>query len=138
MVVDPVRLADTLAWLEKAANDLRGAQIDLEAEPPLVEDILFHSQQAVEKSLKAFLTWHDRPFRRTHSLEELGEACLELDGSLRELVDEAAPLTEFAWAYRYPGVVAPPSREEGEEALELAQRVYEAIVRRLPAEARLE
>ena len=36
------------------------------ADPPLLEDALFHCQQAVEKVLKALLTWHDEPFRKTH------------------------------------------------------------------------
>ena len=33
---DPVRIADTRAWLLKANDDLRGAQIDLDADPPLL------------------------------------------------------------------------------------------------------
>ncbi len=70
--------------------------------PPLVEDIVFHCQQAVEKSMKAFLTWHNVPFRKTHSLEELGEQCLRIDESLKELVDRAVPLTDYAWRFRYP------------------------------------
>jgi len=66
------RQAEVKEWLAKVLLDLRGAQIDLEARPPLPEDTLFHCQQAVEKLLKAFLVWHDRTFRKTHSLEELG------------------------------------------------------------------
>jgi hypothetical protein len=56
MQPDPVRLADTRAWLVKAANDLRAAAVDLAATPPLLEDALFHCQQAAEKAFKAFLT----------------------------------------------------------------------------------
>lgn len=52
---DPRRAEDTRAWLLKAEDDLRGATIDLGAEPPLLGDAAFHCQQAVEKSLKAFL-----------------------------------------------------------------------------------
>ena len=48
MPLDPVRVAETREWLEKAALDLRGARIDIEAAPPLLEDALFHCQQAVE------------------------------------------------------------------------------------------
>ena len=103
MSADKERAADTRAWLAKANADLRGATVDLAAEPPLLEDALFHCRQASEKALKSFLTWHDLPFRKTHSLEELGQACLGLDESLKALVDAAAPLTEYAWAYRYPG-----------------------------------
>ena len=101
MAVDPVRLAGTKAWL-KGKNDLRGAEIDLGADPPLVEDALFHCQQAVEKSFRAFLAFHDEPFRKTHNLEELGEACLKIDPTFKGLVDDAVPLTEYAWAFRNP------------------------------------
>ncbi len=63
------RAAEAREWLAKVTLDLRGAQIDLQAEPPLLEDVLFHCQQAIEKALKALLAWHDTPFRKTHSLE---------------------------------------------------------------------
>lgn len=75
MTQDPALVAETKMWLCKAALDLRAAEHDLSALPPLFEDILFHCQQAAEKSLKAFLVWHGRPFRRAHSLEELGRQC---------------------------------------------------------------
>jgi hypothetical protein len=54
MQPDAARRADTLAWLRKAEGDLRAATVDLGAEPPLVDDALFHCQQAVEKALKGF------------------------------------------------------------------------------------
>jgi HEPN domain-containing protein len=72
MAADKERAADTRAWLVKAEADLRGATVDLAAEPPLLEDALFHCQQASEKALKSLLTWHDLPFRKTHSLEVPG------------------------------------------------------------------
>src|SRR3990167_8195952 len=100
---DPIRAADTRAWLARALDDLRCADIDLAATPPLLGDTTFHCQQAVEKALKAFLTWHDRPFRKTHDLVELGGQCVAIDASLEPLLQPAAPLTEYAWRYRYPG-----------------------------------
>ena len=98
--------------LQSPSNDLRAAEIGLLAEPMLLEDALFHCQQAVEKFFKAFLTFHDRPFRKTHNLEEIGEACLEIDRDLLPLVNEAVPLSEYAWAFRYPGGSDLPDIEE--------------------------
>ena len=114
---DPARVAETREWPEK-----------------VTEDALFHCQQAVEKSLKAFLIWHDTPFRKTHSLEELGRACCVIDPMLRPCVDEAVPLTEYAWAFRYPGEAPVPDIEEGRSSLSVARSVVEAIVVRLPEE----
>jgi HEPN domain-containing protein len=135
MAIDPVLMADIQSWLIKAANDLRGADIDLAAEPPLLEDALFHCQQAAEKSFKAFLTSHNQPFRRTHSLEEIGEACLALDATLKPIVDEAVPLSEYAWLYRYPGPPPAPTIDEAITARAIARRVYQAILERVPAQA---
>ena len=102
-----------------------------------MDDIVFHAQQAVEKSLKGFLAWHDRPFRRTHDLVELGQACVDLDRSLETLLRRAAPLTEYAWRFRYPGDPEVPAEEEVTAALDLAREVYEAVISRLPSAVRL-
>ena len=51
MRIDPARIAETKSWLVKATNDLRGAGIDRQADPPFIEDVLFHSQQLVENVL---------------------------------------------------------------------------------------
>lgn len=82
MLHDPALVADTRAWLTKAAMDLRAAEHLIQVVPPLLGNALFHSQQAAEKAWKAFLFWHDVPFRKTHNLRELGEACVALDSSL--------------------------------------------------------
>jgi HEPN domain-containing protein len=134
MSLDPVLRAETESWLKRAAEDLRAAQHDFCASPPLLADAVFHCQQVVEKVFKAFLMWHGIPFRKTHSLEELGEQCLDVDASLMGLVDQAVPLTEYAWKFRYPGEPEEPSQSEAEEALAIAQMVTDAIISRLPEE----
>jgi HEPN domain-containing protein len=135
---DEARLSDTRAWLRRAERDLKSAEHALTAPEPLREDAVFHCQQAAEKAFKAFLTWHDVPFRKTHSLEELGRQCSSIAPALRTLVDEAAPLSEYAWRFRYPGPADAPSPEETAEALAVASRVTAAIRDRLPPEARRE
>jgi HEPN domain-containing protein len=79
---DPVLIADTRAWFSKARNDLQAAERLAGGQPPLLGSALFHCQQVVEKSLKAFLTWHDLRFRRTHDLNELGSAVSKIEGTL--------------------------------------------------------
>lgn len=125
----------TRRWLAKAERDLRVAA-RAATPPPLRDAVAFHGQQAVEKSLKAFLTWHDRTFRKTHNLVELGHQCGEVDASLKPLLQRAARLTEYAWKFRYPGEPEEPSLEEAEEALAIARQVYEAVLARLPEETR--
>lgn len=136
MPPDPRRVADTRAWLLKAADDLRAAQVDLAAVPPLTADAAFHCQQLTEKALKAFLYWHNRPFRRVHDLTEVGKQCIGLDPSLEQVGRRAERLTVYAWAFRYPGDPEEPTVKEAEEALAIGREVYEAILARLPAETR--
>jgi HEPN domain-containing protein len=136
MPPDPLRAQEARAWLARARADLRAADVDLRAEPPLAEDAAFHAQQAAEKALKGFLAWHDQPFRKTHSLEELGEQCLGLDERLRAEVDRAVPLTEFAWRFRYPGEPDGLTAQEAEDAVAVARALYDAVVAPLPDEAR--
>jgi HEPN domain-containing protein len=119
------------AWLAKADNDLRGAAVDLAADPPLVEDALFHCQQAAEKAMKAFLTAHDTTFRKTHDLDELASACEQIDGSLRDALNPARDLTVFAWEFRYPGSDEAPPEAEAHDSLILARSAVDAIRERL-------
>ena len=52
---------------------------------------------------------------------------------LAPVADEAAPLTEYAWMFRYPGEAADPDRADAEAALAAARSVYDAVLARLPA-----
>ena len=106
MPPNDARLEDAGAWLNRAELDLRAADLELGTpEAELWGDVAFHAQQAAEKALKGFLALHDEPFRKTHSIEEIGGACIAIDPGLGDLVYAAAPLTEFAWKFRYPGDV---------------------------------
>jgi HEPN domain-containing protein len=104
MPPEEARLQDARAWLAKAELDLKAAAHEMAAPSEgLWGDVMFHAQQAAEKSMKAFLAWHDVPFRKTHHLEELGRQCAAVDTTLAPVADQAAPLTEYAWKFRLPG-----------------------------------
>ena len=134
---DPVLIAEVRAWLSKAGKDLATAEYELRADPPFADDAVFHAQQAAEKSLKAFLSWHRVPFRKTHNLVELGEACCQIDPGLEALLRRAAPLTEYAWKFRYPGSPEEPSAEEAASALATAREVLDSVRMRFPSDASL-
>jgi len=96
--------------------------------------VVFNAEQAAEKAMKGFLAWHDQPFRKTHNLVEIGQACVEIDPSLEGVLRAAAPLTEYAWRFRYPSDPEAPSADEARNALDTARRVVEALLERLPGE----
>lgn len=53
-------------WAQKGKNDLKNAKVLLQ-EGGTTDAVCFHSQQAVEKYLKAFLAFHGAPVRKIHS-----------------------------------------------------------------------
>jgi HEPN domain-containing protein len=136
MPLDPARVAETKSWFAKAASDLRAASHELTAVPPLTDDIVFHAQQAAEKAMKGYLSWHDQPFRKTHDLAEIGRQCAAMDVSLEPLLKRTESLTVYAWAFRYPGDAENPSAEESQVALAVAREIVEAILARLPPDIR--
>lgn len=135
MKLGDARARETREWLAKAAEDLASAR-DLIGTGHF-GNALFFCQQAAEKSLKAFLTWHGRVFQRTHDLEEVGDACCAIDATLAALVEQADVLSDYAWKLRYPGTPYTPEREEAEVMLGLAGRVFLEVQSRLPLETRI-
>jgi hypothetical protein len=74
---------------------------------------------------------HDQPFRKTHDLSELGRAVAVVDATLEPLCRKAAPLSVYAWGFRYPGEPVEPTAEEAQDAFAIANEVATAIRARL-------
>ena len=123
-------VAQTKRWLEKAERDIIAAEKLLEV--GIYDYSLFHSQQAIEKFLKAFLTYHNKPFRKTHDVTLLLKLCIGVDESFKELLEaEVDRLYPRAVEVRYPEVEYDVSPEEAEEAIKLAEKVREFVLRKL-------
>ncbi len=120
-------------WAAKAEDDWRLCH-RLVTDSSYAEAAAFHAQQAVEKYLKAFLTWHQVEFSKTHDIKRLLKLAGAQDPSLVEALSDAADLTAYAVEYRYPGEYAPVTRDDAAEAAAVADRVREQIRRRLPAD----
>ena len=86
----------------------------------------------MEKALKAFLTFHEKTFRKTHDLGDLSPACLAIDNSLEPTVSRAEGLTQYAWRFRYPGVPYEPYSKEAQGGLQRAEAAVLEVERRLP------
>ncbi len=115
-------------WFEFARSDLRVAE--LAKEDGLPNQACFHAHQAVEKILKGFLLLRGRRVPRTHSLLELGRLAQAL-GFPAELVQQIRVLDAYYLPTRYPDALPRlsdlPQRQEAEEALELATRVWQWV-----------
>lgn len=62
MTAEQLLLDETHPWLTRARRDLHAAALLIAGEA--YEDALFHCQQAAEKAIKAFLTFHQNRFER--------------------------------------------------------------------------
>src|ERR1039457_3884539 len=103
MEPDPILVSNTREWLLRAQEDLDNAQHDLMATSPFVRDALFHCQQAVEKAMKALLTWHDSAFHRWHARRGGGRRH-PFDGVCREVPISwrACPPPPSSKGYHFP------------------------------------
>ena len=96
----------TREWIRKAESDYKTAAHLLKSSPDLAEGTSFHSQQAAEKYLKAFLVWHQIEFPKTHDIEALLKLAGEADKKIPEILREAIILTPYGVDYRYPGGIS--------------------------------
>jgi HEPN domain-containing protein len=115
----------TLEWISKAEGDFVSAQRELRArKAPNFDAACFHSQQCIEKLLKALLQESDIPFGKTHNLISLLETLLPVNPDLEILRSHLEYLTAFGVQYRYPGDSA--DREVAQEAVKccIAARSY--------------
>lgn len=74
-------------WLVEAAENLKVVGLLTGEEP---SPSLFHSQQAAEEATKAYLVFHNVPFRKTHDLAELGLQRVAIDVGLSTVMKNAA------------------------------------------------
>ena len=86
-------------WIEKAKEDLKMAEYLLKGK--FFNGVCFHSQQALEKILKAFLIFHKIIPKKVHTLVFLLEECSRIDSSLAKLMSEIKNMDRFYIAARY-------------------------------------
>ena len=122
----------TCEWVQKADSDFKTAEHLFQSGPAFAEGAAFHSQQAAEKYLKAFLVWHQIEFPKTHDIEALLKLAGEADKKIPEILREAIILTPYGVDYRYPGDYPEVSRTDAERAFQSAERVRAEIRNRLP------
>jgi HEPN domain-containing protein len=114
-----------LALLKKAANDLVAARATVTTGKAL-DTVCFHSQQAVEKSLKAILALRDIEYPWRHDLGELLELVKPLAPEVTPFEDRILGMTPFAVEIRYDEEFE-PLIDEANEALQTASEVHQLI-----------
>ena len=116
-------------WLGFARQDLRIAELAMSE--GLYNQVCFHSEQCVEKVLKAWLAEKGKKIPRTHSMADL--LILIPADALADMAEEILLLDRFYIATRYPDALpgsleeGMPSKDEAQESLDLAKRILENI-----------
>lgn len=117
------------AWLQFAEEDLFSAKVLLEEK--IYNQVCFHSQQAAEKILKAFLKSQGVAPPKIHSLLELLEICKGKNNEFGALQKGCAYLSRFYVSARYPDALPGslpeglPNLEEAENSLDFARGIID-------------
>ena len=127
------------AWILKAKNDLRLAEIAIRQDDPITDGAIYHTQQCAEKALKGFLAFNRSEIKKTHNLAELVTQCSVFDPTFESLLLDADDLTPKATEFRYPDdfieIDDPtqlfPDIEEVETAIVKAKRILDFVKSKL-------
>jgi HEPN domain-containing protein len=118
-------------WIQKAEEDFRTAEylLVLKEDCPL-NPVCFHSQQCVEKYIKALLVYCSIQFPKSHDVVELLNLVpknYRPDLSIYDL----AIINRYAVDTRYPGEWEIITRQEAEESVRIAGDVRQKIRQKL-------
>jgi HEPN domain-containing protein len=117
-------------WLQNGDGDLEASRVLIAQAPSLVVQIGFHLQQAVEKYLKAYITFTGNQPPRTHDLMELRSIVQKHDRSLGAASAGLEVLVPYPVLERYPQHGATSAELDVASALELARRIRREVGRR--------
>ncbi len=113
-------------WITKAKNDLISSQILFDERGP-TDTLCFHCQQAVEKYLKDFLTYHRVRFEKIHDLTILAKLCAKKEKGFSDFGNEYKILNSYYIESRYPPDILTYSWREARSALEIAKQISSFI-----------
>jgi HEPN domain-containing protein len=112
-------------WVRKAEEDVEGARLLANRNPPLRHIACFYCQQAVEKYLKALLLELGVSFPLTHDLERLLGLLVPYTPPLNRFRHRLAALTEFGREFRDP--FARATLRQMQSALRTMERVRSVV-----------
>jgi len=127
-VVEP----EHLAWFRKAEHNLLSISNNMVAASVPWDNVTSDAQQAAEKYLKGFLVYRARRPPKIHDLAELLAICMDFDQALSSLNADCRELTHLGFVSRYPDEPGGPTEVEARRAVEIATRVRDAVLQRVP------
>lgn len=120
---------ETEEWLKIALEDFEAARcLFVEG---LYRMVCYHSQQTVEKILKAILTERGIDFAKTHNILDLNNGVKRF-GYKIELADEESIFLNSIYRSRYPSDMGllpsgVPTKEDAEKAMNIAKKMVNVV-----------
>ena len=111
----------TEEWINKAEKDYLTVKQLLRSEMPVLESTCFHSQQCIEKYMKAILQENNVAFEKTHDLNVLLEQGKSFVPGLETCKNEITDLSSYAVDIRYPGLDV--SKEEADVCIKSMEKL---------------
>jgi HEPN domain-containing protein len=109
-------------WIAKAEGDFRTAGREFQvSDEPNFDAVCYHSQQCIEKLMKALLIEQGIVPPRTHDLVQLDQLLRPVSSGWLWAVEALRFLTRAAVEFRYPGESA--DKDEAEEAFDICTRM---------------
>ena len=109
-------------WLRHAESDFLLGKLGRTNQDILPEQICFHAQQSIEKSLKGFLVSLGLSFPPVHDIEQLLDILRKSKIALPSWSEELLETTPYAVETRYPGDWEEITLSEVDHAIELAEK----------------
>lgn len=129
---------EALKWLEFSKEDMRMAELAMREE--IYNQVCFHSQQCIEKSLKAILAAEGMNIPRTYKVTDLiAEVNKVVGEDLFEKFKGIEIIDQYYVPTRYPDAVlgilpeGMPGRDEAMEAIEFARAISRYALQRIEA-----
>ena len=125
---DEIRNEFVRQWLLRAEEDFNAAESLITQGTSFLNTVCFHSQQAAEKFLKAFLTYHQVEFPKTHDIAELLDLIASVNSDLSEFLHDIVILTNYGVDVRYPGDIPEITVKDAKQAIQMAEKVRKSIL----------
>ena len=118
-------------WLLKAEEDLGAAKSLLTHGTTFISTVCFHSQQAAEKFLKAYLTFRQVEFPKTHDIDEILDLIAPVNNKLSESLRDTIMLTNYGVGVRYPSEFPNVTGNDAKQAIQMAEKVRGLVLKLL-------
>ena len=116
-------------WIIKAEEDYKAAlALNRQRKTKLPNSICFHSQQCIEKYLKAFLVYNEAEPPRTHDLRKLNDIASGFDSLLENIYDLLEQLNPYSVEFRYPGESA--TLKEAKDAVQAMKKARAVLIKK--------